>query len=168
MMLIDSFLPEGVTRLAKDSIFMMPHLGVLSQVHARAATEVFEKDCLVALGTCIAPRGTAKAGRPALAYRLELPGGEERRETLQAGQMRRHRLETGAEARVHLDPARDFNVGRGKGVPMEATVQGGTVGLIFDCRGRPLWLPSEAAERIGSLKAWIEEIGVYSPEALPH
>ena len=42
-MLIDAFQPEGFTTLAKDSIFMMPHLGVLSTVHADAATEVFEK-----------------------------------------------------------------------------------------------------------------------------
>ena len=167
-MLIDSFRPEGITRLAKDSIFMMPHLGVLSQVHARAATEVFEKDCLIVLGTCIAPRGTARPGRPALAYRLELPGGEEIRETLRFGQMRRHPLQRGAEARVYLDPARDFDLGPGKGVPLEVTVQGGTVGLIFDCRGRPLSLPSEPAERVGALKTWIEEVGVYSPEAIPH
>ena len=30
MMLIDAFEPEGFTTLAKDSIFMMPHLGVLA------------------------------------------------------------------------------------------------------------------------------------------
>ncbi len=33
LMAIDAFLPEGVTRIAVDSIFMMPHLGVLSTVH---------------------------------------------------------------------------------------------------------------------------------------
>ena len=43
MMLIDAFQPEGVTTLAKDSIFMMPHLGVLDQVHPQAAMDVFEK-----------------------------------------------------------------------------------------------------------------------------
>jgi hypothetical protein len=43
MMLIDAFLPEGITRLAVDSIFMMPHLGVLSEISSRAATECFEK-----------------------------------------------------------------------------------------------------------------------------
>ena len=168
MMLIDAFLPEGVTRLAKDSIFMMPHLGVLSQVHARAATEVFEKDCLIYLGTCIAPRGTARPGRPALAYTLKLPGEEERRETLQVGEMKCHPLQTGAEAQVHLDPAREFDLGWGKGVPSEVTVRGGTVGLIFDCRGRPLVLSPDSAERTRHLKAWIEELGVYSPEALAH
>src|SRR5262249_51584062 len=39
MMLIDSFEPEGFTTLAKDSIFMMPHLGVLAQVHPQASLE---------------------------------------------------------------------------------------------------------------------------------
>ena len=34
-MLIDAFQPEGITRLAVDSIFMMPHLGVLSTVNER-------------------------------------------------------------------------------------------------------------------------------------
>jgi hypothetical protein len=59
-MMIDSFLPEGVTRLAVDSIFMMPQLGVLTEVQPKAATEVFEKDCLIHLGTCVAPVGTTK------------------------------------------------------------------------------------------------------------
>ncbi len=36
MMLIDAFEPEGFTALAKDSIFMMPHLGVLAQVQPSA------------------------------------------------------------------------------------------------------------------------------------
>ena len=76
IMLIDGFHPEGITRLSKDSIFMMPHLGVLSQVHPRAATEVFEKDCLIYLGTCIAPVGTAKYGKPCLDYTVTFPGGE--------------------------------------------------------------------------------------------
>ena len=32
-MLIDAFQPQGFTRLAVDSIFMMPHLGVLTSVN---------------------------------------------------------------------------------------------------------------------------------------
>ena len=52
-MLIDSFLPEGITELAVDSIFMMPQLGVMANIEKEnlaeqarvAALEVFEKDC---------------------------------------------------------------------------------------------------------------------------
>ena len=63
MMLIDSFLPEGITTLTVDSIFMMPQLGVLAAVHPEAATQVFERDCLIYLGDCIAPLGRVKEGQ---------------------------------------------------------------------------------------------------------
>ena len=63
LMMIDAFQPEGVTHLAVDSIFMMPQLGVLAQVNEAAATQVFERDCLIHLGTCIAPVGVASSRR---------------------------------------------------------------------------------------------------------
>jgi hypothetical protein len=61
-MLIDAFLPEGITQLAVDSIFMMPQLGILSTIHPKAAVEVFEKDCLIRLGTCIARENKSRTG----------------------------------------------------------------------------------------------------------
>ena len=70
-MLIDSFLPESITEIAVDSIFMMPQLGVLSSVHEEAALEVFNKDCLIRLGTCIAPVGTGNVGDVILDYSFE-------------------------------------------------------------------------------------------------
>jgi hypothetical protein len=39
LLLIDGFQPEGMTKLAQDSVFMMPHLGVLSTVQPEAAME---------------------------------------------------------------------------------------------------------------------------------
>jgi hypothetical protein len=49
---------------------MMPQLGVLVNIDQqdlaenahKAALEVFNKDCLVRLGTCIAPVGNSKPG----------------------------------------------------------------------------------------------------------
>jgi len=71
MMMLDAFQPQGVTKLAVDSIFMMPQLGVLSTIHPKAATEVFHKDCLIHLGTAIAPYGTAKPGSKVGNYRIK-------------------------------------------------------------------------------------------------
>ncbi|HEX2998699.1 MAG TPA: glutamate mutase L, partial [Armatimonadota bacterium] len=62
LMLLDAYQPEGITMLAVDSIFMMPHLGVLSTVIPEAAMQVFERDCLIKLGHVIAPAGTAREG----------------------------------------------------------------------------------------------------------
>ena len=72
-MMIDAYAPEGITDMAVDSIFMMPHLGVLSTVNEQAATEVFERDCIVSLGACIAPVGNVVEGKPALKVDIELP-----------------------------------------------------------------------------------------------
>ena len=70
MMLIDAFQPEGVTALAKDSIFMMPHLGVLAQVYSQAAMDVFEKDWLIYLGAVVAPKGNGTIGEPCFQYNI--------------------------------------------------------------------------------------------------
>jgi uncharacterized protein (TIGR01319 family) len=44
MILADAFQPEGVTMMFQDSVFMMPHLGVVSTVHRDAAWQVFDRD----------------------------------------------------------------------------------------------------------------------------
>ena len=74
VMMIDAFLPEGLTQLAVDSIFMAPQLGVLSSVHEQAATEVFERDCLIRLGAVLAPIGHAKPGQPCVTVEVTAPG----------------------------------------------------------------------------------------------
>ncbi|MGB7062285.1 MAG: glutamate mutase L, partial [Candidatus Zixiibacteriota bacterium] len=88
LMLIDGFLPEGITRLAVDSIFMMPQLGVLSTVHPKAATQVFDKDCLIYLGTCIAPVGESKEEREILSYKFVMPDGKTEEGSVKYGEMR--------------------------------------------------------------------------------
>ena len=73
-MLIDAFQPIGVTRLAVDSIFMMPQLGVLATVNEKAALDVFARDCLIHLGTCVAPKGKGRVEEKCMEYKINLPG----------------------------------------------------------------------------------------------
>lgn len=159
-MLIDSFEPEGFTELAKDSIFMMPHLGVLAQVHPQAALEVFEKDCLIFLGTCVAAKGTGKPGKKCFSYRIAGDALNESGE-LAVGEMKLYPLGPDQRARVSVEPARGFDVGAGSGKPLEREVRGGTVGLILDARGRPLELPQDDETRRAALRRWIGELGLY-------
>src|SRR5215831_2332444 len=73
-MMVDAFLPEGLTHLAVDSIFMAPQLGVLSTVHEPAATQVFERDCPIRLGSALAPIGHARPGAPCLTVEVTAAG----------------------------------------------------------------------------------------------
>jgi len=166
MMLIDAFAPEGITRLAKDSIFMMPHLGVLAEVHPRAATEVFTKDCLIYLGTCVAARGQGKAGKECFSYRLERAGGQVEEGSLAFGKVKFIELGVNEEAKIALRPARGFDLGRGNGTPVESTVFGGTVGLLLDARGRPLEIPEDPKDRRAALKMMMREWRVYPDQLL--
>jgi uncharacterized protein (TIGR01319 family) len=161
MMTMDAFQPEGVTRLTVDSIFMMPHLGVLTEVHPEAAYEVFEKDCLIHLGTCVAPVGPGKDGAKCAHVRIVKKDGTEMEARVSFGDITVLPLGVGEQARAIITPERGFDVGMGAGKVHEAPVEGGLVGVIVDCRGRPLALPAEDAKRREALRKWAVQLGAY-------
>lgn len=163
LMMLDAFQPEGITRLAVDSIFMMPHLGVLSTVHEEAATEVFDRDCLIRLGTSISPKGVNKEGKLILTGEVETPQGK-REITLHFGEIIKIPLGEHEEAKLVLSPEKGFDLGEGKGKKVFATVQGGVVGLIFDGRGRPLQIPQDEATRVKKLSQWVFALDAYPEE----
>jgi hypothetical protein len=162
LMLLDAFLPEHVTELAVDSIFMMPQLGVLSTVHPKAAREVFEKDCLIRLGSSVAPVGPGKDGVTALKVALEFADGRKDSFSVPYGYLKLVELPEGQTVNAQLCPEKGLDVGAGKGRERAVTLKGGVVGVIFDCRGRqPFSLPEERARRLGKLNAWNEALGAY-------
>ena len=153
LMMIDAFQPEGITRLAVDSIFMMPQLGVLASVLPEAAMEVFRRDCLIPLGTVIAPVGKAKEGETVMAWQIGEQSGE-----VKAGQLLLLRL--GAEeVEAVFEPRRGHDVGEGRGKRWQGQVSGGAVDVILDGRGRPLELPSDDDLRMAKLDEWVRAIG---------
>lgn len=160
LMLMDAFEPCGFTELAVDSVFMTPHLGVLASLHPDIAAEVFDKDCLVPLGTCIAPVGKGREGRPAV--RLTVNGTTNE---VDFGQLLRIPLAAGEAAEVEVTPLGGLDVGAGANRPVKKTVKGGLVGLIADCRGRPLQLPA-AGDRSGKLLTWLKAMNAYPLEEL--
>ncbi|MEM3079254.1 MAG: glutamate mutase L, partial [Thermoproteota archaeon] len=160
LIMMDAYQPEGVTLLTVDSIFMMPHLGVLAEHHPKAANEVFERDCLIRIGTCIAPVGhRLNPGETCL--KITGPGGL--REEVKYGELKLLPLGVGEKIEVVLEPARGFDVGAGKGRRLTTEVEGGVGGVFIDCRGRPLELPSEDQTRITSLRNALQALGLPLP-----
>ncbi len=161
LMMIDAFLPEGITRLAVDSIFMMPHLGVLSTVHEQSATEVFNKDCLIPLGVCIAPVGEGKEGANVLKLSIEYENKKKEDISMRYREIKLLPLKHGETAKLTLHPAKGFDLGEGKGKVVNTTVHGGTVGLVIDCRGRPFRLPDNKDKRMELLNTWFDAMNLY-------
>lgn len=161
LMMIDAFQPKGITKLAVDSIFMMPHLGVISTINEEAAWQVFDRDCLIRLGTVIAPVIVEKPGKTILRAKVEYPDRRVEEVDLRFGEILKLDLPLGVKAKVYLEPIRGADVGEGRGKKFVAEVEGGVVGLIFDGRGRPLVIPEREEERVESLMRWFEALDVY-------
>ena len=167
-MLIDSFLPEGITSLAVDSIFMMPQLGVMANIEnnelaeqaRKAALEVFEKDCLIRLGTCIAPVGKFEGRDAILKAKLEFNDGKEKEISLDSGQLVLIDADF-QEIDITLTPSKGVDVGAGANEVIHTKIYGGQVGIIFDCRGRPLKISDEINDRISDLKNWSNALNEY-------
>jgi uncharacterized protein (TIGR01319 family) len=160
-MMIDAFQPEGITRLAVDSIFMMPHLGVLSTVNETAATEVFERDCMIYLGTCVSPRGKGKTGTTMCSYDIEFPDGRKESGELRVGDLKIVPLGLDQTARLRIAPAKNWDLGQGPGKPVEANAHGGVVGLVLDGRGRPIQFAPDRSAQVDDVRRWNEATDQY-------
>ncbi len=172
LMMMDAYAPEGITMLTVDSIFMMPHLGVLSEHLYDAAREVFERDCIVRIGTCVAPIGTGREGEPCVRVH---GGGVD--VSVPFGEIAVVPLANSAESLV-VEPAKPFDVGGGKGKAVTirsfdgarggrdhlTNLIGGAVGLIVDCRGRPLGLSFDTPGRIERLRKTLAALGLPLPK----
>jgi hypothetical protein len=87
--------------------------------------EIFEKDCLVRIGTCIAPKGEIKNDdqKIIMSVKVELPNNEIIEETITAGTIKQIPLQVHQKASVDLHPSRGFDLGAGPGRELKIDVQ---------------------------------------------
>jgi len=125
--------------------------------------QIFDKDCLVRIGTCIAPRGHISAGeqREILTLRIEMPEGKIIEDEVTSGTIKRIPLSENEKAKVMIKPKSGFDVGKGSGNTLDATVEGGVVGIIVDTRGRPFVLPVGDDECRKKLIKWFTALDAY-------
>mgnify|MGYP001445107668 FL=1 len=161
LMMMDALQPLGITELAVDSQFLLPHLGVLMDSEPETVNELMSAEALVELGTVIAPSGHSSQPGSSIA-RVEM---EESSYAIEAGEIRVIPLPPKTTAPVTVVPKRGFDVGNGPGRPVTANVSGGIVGLILDGRGRPLSLPEDNRRRVMALKRWAKAMDAY-PESM--
>ena len=167
-MIIDSFMPEGITQLAVDSIFMMPQLGVLANISKKelgeearnAALEVFHKDCLIRLGTCITPIGKVNNKSIVMRIKLTFPSGEKVEKELRKNELYRIKADY-EEIIAEVIPHKKMDIGSGIGEPIKTTIYGGIVGIILDGRERPISIPNNSQERLSNLKSWSDALNEY-------
>jgi hypothetical protein len=182
LLLLDALEPtgEGVGsfELALDSTLLLSAIGALAPVAPGAAAYVFDRDCLLWLGTCIVPLGAPAAtarrnGRKDTAPALTAAGDPLAVEVTVAyaggagnlkievpyGSIEVIPLRPEQRASLTVRPGPGFRIGTGEPGKLVQTgeneeVKGGLIGLIVDARGRPLTLPTDDGARIERLVTW--------------
>ncbi len=136
--LIDGLRTKGITELYVDSVFMMPHLGVLSSINPALGLELFERECLISLASVVSPVGIEKLGRVAFTLIIDNYGREVR-----VGDFIRVPIVKDT-VEIEVSPTKRFDAGNGRGVSIKRVVKPGQFGIICDMRIRPLSITPES------------------------
>ena len=140
---------------------MMPHLGVLSTINEQAATEVFVHDCLVYLGTCVAPIGQGKDGDRCADYAITFPDGRVDKGTLSFGDLRLVPLAGDQKASITIQPGRKWILvqareSRSREKSKAAWWDSCWMGADVRCSYRPI-----NAVRVAALTKWYQAVDLY-------
>ncbi|MGI6679937.1 MAG: glutamate mutase L [Bdellovibrionota bacterium] len=135
IIMLDAFKPVGIVEMAVDSIFMLPHLGVLSKLNKEASFSIFENDCLVRICHVIAPKYNIKKTKNDVLAKVyadnELLG------EIRKGEIVNVALTSKKKYRLMLLPLeKSVDFGNGKNKILKKEIVANDFGLLLDGRGR--------------------------------
>lgn len=159
LLFLDALQPVGVTQLAVDVGNIATTLGALAKRNPLAAADVVEHDAFLTLGTLVAISGDVTPGDIAVRVRIQCRDGSVGEEAVPGGTLRIVPLPAYRSGTLALYPARKVDVGVGRpGTGAIVEVEGGTLGILVDTRGRPLSFPSAPHARCQMVHSWLESL----------
>jgi len=150
--LLDAFQPIGVTQLMVDSVFMLPHLGAFARIDETGALAILEQDCLIPLGTALAPLGWVARGNVGLTISGKSCTGRDIQGSARGGELVCVPLGKDETAEIQVS----VSGGARWSGDLRVTVRGGVSGIILDMRGRPLLFDKEHLTEYPN--AWLLEL----------
>ena len=159
LLLLDSIQPVGVTTIIIDQNNLLPLLGAAASQNNILPVQVLESGAFLSVGTVISPVVSANYGTPILKAKLVYENGAEARVELKYGTIETLPLANGETGTLTIQGLRGADVGFGSGRSGTIPVSGGALGVVFDGRGRPLELPSDAVRRRELIKKWNWTLG---------
>lgn len=138
MLIIDAFEVEDIVDLYIDPFALVPALGAIAYINAKATVQVFENQGVTSLGAafCATGRPRAQGRRPAMRIAITLTSGRVIHHEMMPGEIWAAPISPGQQANVDVRLGRGLRINGKRRIKKQ--VVSGTAGLIFDARGRPL------------------------------
>lgn len=158
LMMLEGFGLQGLTQITVDSIFMMPHLGVLASIHPQAADEIFIEDCLVNIASAVVPVLHKKCKPGDILAELHFEGRSCGH--LRAGELRHVELCEGSRGKLIIEPVSGVDMGAGVGAKLERDVEVGCCGLLLDGRMQEFLKCETSEQRAARRMAEFRSLGL--------
>jgi hypothetical protein len=159
-MLLDGIQPAGITTLVLDESHIISALGSAASINPALPVHVLETSAFVNLGTVISPLSNARVNTPILKVRMKADDGNELELVVKQGSLATLPLPIGQSAHLNLTPLQRTDVGMGgPGRAGRLKVVGGTLGIVFDARGRPIRLANDVVQRREANRRWLIQLG---------
>jgi len=160
LMLLDGIQPAGITTLVLDESHIISALGSAASINPALPVHVLETSAFVNLGTVISPLSNARVNTPILKVRMKADDGNELELVVKQGSLATLPLPIGQSAHLNLTPLQRTDVGMGgPGRAGRLKVVGGTLGIVFDARGRPIRLANDVVQRREANRRWLIQLG---------
>lgn len=157
---LDALQPYGITTVVLDRDQLLPALGAAAGIDPLLPVQILDSGIFLNIGTVITVDSPAPEGSSVLT--IEIRCGEAPVEVCEVhqGSLKRFDVKLGSQARLHLSPTAETDVGMGqKGLGGWVSINGSALGVVIDARGRPIRLPMAAEKRSEMIKAWLWELG---------
>lgn len=158
--LLDGLQPQGITTLISDRCNLAAALGTLVDSRPEMVLQIMQSGSFTHLCTVISPVGNAPPGTPVLQVEIAHPDQPAVKLTIKQGALETLPLPVGQTARLTLQPFHRYDVGLGgPGRGGELRVTGSALGVVIDCRGRPLHLHDDLQRRGELFRKWVWTMG---------
>ncbi len=159
LLLLDALQPVGLTTVILDQNNLLPVLGAAAGRNTLLPVQVLESGAFLSLGTVVSAIAATSYGTPILQAKLTYEDSTEARCEVKFGTLELLPLPGGQTGRLELHPIGRTDVGFGPGRGSTVTVSGGSLGVVFDGRGRPISLPQDSGRRRDLIKNWNWTLG---------
>jgi hypothetical protein len=159
LLLLDALQPTGLTPIILDKNELLPMLGAAATRNSILPIHVLESGAFQILGSVISVTASASYGTLVARGRLTYDDGYEAPTEIKYGTIEMLPLANRKSAKLTLQPSHGADVGFGAGRGGTMRVNGGSMGVVIDARGRPLVLPDDPVRRRELIKKWLWTVG---------
>jgi hypothetical protein len=156
--ILDALQPTGIFRVAADGHGVLPAMGLLAPENPRLVVQVLEETALEDWGWVVVASGRSRPGNIVLRVQLDSRSLDTMEVEVSAGALEVLPLPEGEPAALTLTPADNIDIGFGRGISKKVKIEGGSIGLVIDARGRPLPVSSDAETRRSLRQRWLRDI----------